>query len=325
MTRGLAERHLPFLASWLLLVAMFIAGSVAYPHFASIGVVRALCVDNAFLLAAAVGATLVIIAGGIDLSVSGMMALSGVLAAWLMQVKQVHPLIAFAMVVAVTGLGGWIQGILIGRRGLPAFLVTLAGMFLARGLAFWISDKSIAIKHPFVAETLADDLVVRLGGVELPVTIWIALSMTMVAWFVLTRTPFGRRVHAIGDDPEMATLMGLDVARTRVLVYTLSGVCSGLAGVLFCLYQQSGDPASCKGLELDVIASVIIGGTLLRGGVGSVVGTIAGVGVLGLIQTIITFQGNLSSWWTRIAAGTLVLGFLLLHRVLSGERSRADA
>jgi simple sugar transport system permease protein len=124
-------------------------------------------------------------------------------------------------------------------------------------------------------------------------------------------------VYAVGDDPAAATLMGLPVHRIRVRVYTISGGASALAGICFALYQQSGDPASCKGMELDVIAAVIIGGTLLRGGVGSVIGSFAGVMILGLIQSIIMFQGTLSSWWTRIAAGGLVLAFLLLHRAVA--------
>jgi simple sugar transport system permease protein len=323
-TRDALIRQLPFLASGLLVVAMFIAGGVAYPRFASVGVVRALLVDNAFLVMAAVGATVVIISGGIDLSVSGVMALGGVLAAVLIERQGVHPLLAFAIVVASATCFGWAQGWLVGRRGLPPFIVTLAGMFLARGAAFWLSSGSIAVRHPFVGDTLAESMTVTLPigarGMAIPVAVWIAAAAVGVTWVMLRHTRFGRRVHAVGDNDATAALMGLDVGATRVWVYTCAGVCSGLAAVLFCLYQQSGDPASCKGLELDVIAAVVIGGTLLRGGTGSVLGTCAGVLVLGLIQTIITFQGNLSSWWTRIVAGAIVLGFLLLHRVISGGR-----
>lgn len=320
-------RQLPFLASGLLVVAMFIAGGVAYPRFASVGVVRALLVDNAFLVMAAVGATVVIISGGIDLSVSGVMAMGGVLAAVLIERHGMHPLPAFVAVVACATAFGRVQGWLVGRRRLPPFIVTLAGMFLARGAAFWLSSGSIAVRHPFVGETLAESMVVTLPfgarGMAIPLSVWVALGAVVVTWIMLRHSRFGRRVHAVGDDDITAGLMGLDVAATRVKVYTFAGACSGLAAVLFCLYQQSGDPASCKGLELDVIAAVVIGGTLLRGGVGSVLGACAGVMVLGLIQTIITFQGNLSSWWTRIVAGVLVLGFLLLHRAIAGRRAAA--
>jgi len=117
--------------------------------------------------------------------------------------------------------------------------------------------------------------------------------------------------------------MGLPVQSIRVRVYAISGGLSALSGIFFTLYQQSGDPASCKGLELDVIAAVIIGGTLLRGGIGSVIGSFAGVLILGLIQTLISFQGNLSSWWTRIVAAGLVLLFLLMHRAVGRLTPRA--
>lgn len=323
-----ARSAIPTVAAGAVLVAAFAAGALRYEHFASWLVVRNLLVDNAFLAIAAAGATFVILSGGIDLSVGAVMALTSVLLARLTESLGWHPLLAIPCVVAGAGAFGFVQGSLIRTFALPAFLVTLAGMFFARGLAFAVHPQSLGIRHPFVADVLNDSLSVRLPlgprGVLIPSTVVAAALLFLIAWWTLRHTPFGRSVYAIGDDEHAATLMGLRVGRTRVLTYTIAGLLSGLAGVTFALYQQAGDPTACKGLELDAIAAVVIGGTLLRGGVGSVLGTLIGVLILGIIQTLITFEGTLSSWWTKIAIGGLVLAFLALQRLLDVGVSRGE-
>lgn len=326
MIRVRLRAHAPLLATYGLLVAMFVVGSFAYPHFASVAIVRNLLVDNAFLAVAAIGATFVIISGGIDLSVGSVMALTSILVARVIEQHHVHPLIAFGVAIGIGVAFGAAQGYLIARFDLPPFLVTLAGLFFARGCAFAVFPRSIGINDPFVAKTINETMVLRLPlgdrGTTLPVTVFVAAALLVLAWITLRHTRFGRSVYAVGDDAPAAALMGLPVPATRLRVYAVSGGISALAGVVFSLYQQSGDPASCKGLELDAIAAVIIGGTLLRGGIGSVIGTVGGVLILGLIQTMITFQGNLSSWWTRIFAAGLVLTFLLMHRFLARWTTR---
>jgi galactofuranose transport system permease protein len=318
--RRIGPGSIPLAATALVLVAVFAAGALRYDHFASWMVVRNLLVDNAFLLIAATGATFVILSGGIDLSVGAVMALTSVLVAKLVEHGGVHPLPAIAIAIAVGTLFGAGQGALIRGFALPAFLVTLAGMFLARGLAFAIHPQSIGITHPFVAQTLNETLSFRLPlgprGVVIPATATLAILVVGVAWWTLRHRPFGRAVYAIGDDERSATLLGLPVGRTRIATYAVAGALAALAGVAFTLYQQAGDPTACKGLELDAIAAVVIGGTLLRGGVGSVIGTTMGVMILGIIQTIITFEGDLSSWWTKIVIGVLVLGFVALQRAI---------
>lgn len=318
---NVARRHVPILTTLALVVVTFLAGSIAYTNFASVGVVRNLLVDNAFLAVAAVGATFVILSGAIDLSVGSVMAFSSILIASLIEKHAVHPVMAIATSLAAGGVFGLCQGAIIDVFKLPPFLVTLAGMFFARGAAFLIFPQSIGIKHAFVGNVLNDQLsfVLPLGerGVSIPVTVDIAIITIAAAAIALRSTCFGRSVYAVGDDESSAFLMGLNIRATRLCVFTLSGFCSALAGVVFTLYQQSGDPAACKGFELDAIAAVVIGGTLLRGGIGSVLGTGLGVLLLGLIQTIITFQGNLSSWWTRIVVGLLVLAFVALQGQLS--------
>lgn len=329
MTRALppiGPRNVPLVVTALVLIGVYVFGAVTYDHFLSWAVLRNLLVDNAFLGVAAAGATLVILSGGIDLSVGSVMALSGVVVASLVSRGGVHPVVAIGVALVGGTLFGSAQGFLVHAFRLPAFLVTLAGMFLARGLAFAVHPQSLAIDHPFFSELLADTLSIRLPlgprGTVIPVSVLVMLVVFVAMWILLRRTQLGRFVHAIGDHEPSAALMGVPVGRVRVKVFAGAGFLSALAGVLLVLYQRSGDPASGQGLELDAIAAVVIGGTLLRGGVGSIIGTFFGVAILGLIQTLITFQGNLSSWWTSIAVGGLVLVFLVVHRALESVATR---
>ena len=133
---------------------------------------------------------------------------------------------------------------------------------------------------------------------------------------MLAYTRLGRNVYAIGGNPQSALLMGLPVGRTRIAVYTISGLCSAIGGILLSFYTLSGAPLIAVGMELDVIAAVVIGGTVLTGGSGYVFGTVLGVLVLGVIQTLITFDGSLNSWWTKIVIGGLLFAFILLQRLI---------
>jgi simple sugar transport system permease protein len=221
----------------------------------------------------------------------------------------------------IGALFGWLQGGLIQRYELPAFLVTLGGMFFARGMAFVVNMQSVGISHPFYSSV--QDASIPLGGrASLSAVSMLFLALFVVAFFVAHYTVFGRNIYALGGNAESARLMGLPVARTRPAVYAVSGLCSALAGVVATFYTGSGNPAMGSGLELDAIASVVIGGTLLTGGVGYVAGTLLGVLIFGTIQTALVFDGRLNSWWLRIAVGTLLLAFILLQRAIS---SRAAA
>ena len=144
----------------------------------------------------------------------------------------------------------------------------------------------------------------------------VALAVVVVGVYVLHYTPLGRNVYAVGGNAESALLIGLLVGRTKIAVYTVSGFCSALGEILLSFYMLSGSGSLAVGMELDAIAAVVIGGTLLMGGTGYLAGSVLGVLVLGLIQTLINFQGTLSSWWTRIAIGALLLAFILLQRLV---------
>ena len=304
----------PVVASVLLLLAMVTFGSVMYTGFFSAQVFLNLLIDNAFLLVVAVGMTFVILTGGIDLSVGSVVALTTMVSAELVEHRHWSPGLVIPLVLAGGAAFGAFQGWLVERFRLQPFIVTLAGMFLARGLCYVISIDSISITDPtFTA--IAQTRVPLFAGAALSVGALIALATFAIAVFVAHGTAFGRNVYAIGGNEHSALLMGLPVARTVVGVYALSGFCAALGGVLFTFYMLSGYGLHATGLELDAIASVVIGGTLLAGGVGLVAGTLCGVLMLGLIQTLITFDGSLSAWWTRIVIGALLLAFCLLQRL----------
>lgn len=324
MKMRIASKYIPLLATAGVLAVLYVAGGLAYPGFFSLRVAKDLVGDNAFLGVAAVGATFVILSGGIDLSVGAMVAFTSILVAALVGQHGVHPLAAVAIALALGAAFGAAMGGLIHVFELPPFLVTLAGMFLARGLGFIIYPQSLGIRHPLFVETINQTLALPLTArVSVPFTAACFVAALGVAIFIAHLTRFGRNVYALGGDEASATLMGLPVGRTKVLVYTLAGFCSAAAGVVYTFYTQSGNPAACVGLELDAIAAVVIGGTLLSGGVGYVGGTAMGVLILGVIQTLITFQGNLNTWWTKIAVGLLVLVFILLQNAVAAAGGRA--
>lgn len=314
----ISRRLLPVLATLVLFVALFIGGSVRYEGFGSGQVFANLFIDNSFLIVLAVGMTFVILTGGIDLSVGAVVALSTMIAAATLRAGLPAPLVVVLVLLVGTGLG-LTMGYVIYKYEIQPFIVTLAGMFLARGLCFIIGVESISIKDDMFQAFATTPI--HLGEVTITWAVIIALLVVAVAVWVLARTRFGRTVYALGGSESSANLMGLRVSRVKVGVYGISGLCSSLGGLLFAGYMLSGYGLHAVGMELDAIAAVVIGGTLLSGGVGYVAGSLVGVLVLGVIQTLIAFQGTLSSWWTKIVIGVLLLAFIVMQRIFSRRSS----
>jgi len=318
MSLRLNPRLLPVLVTAGLLFLLFVAGAVHFDGFGSLRVVMNLFTDNAFLGITAIGMTFVILSGGIDLSVGAVIAFSGVLSATLIERLGWHPLQAIPLVIGCGSLLGLVMGLLIHCYRMQPFIVTLAGMFFTRALATLLSEQSIPIDHAFYDA-------VNNFGVMLPGRAWFGSgAMVFVVIFVLaglllhyTRT--GGYIYALGGNADSALLMGVPAGRIRVLVYVFSGTLAATAGVVYSFYTASGYALAGVGLELDAIAAVVIGGTLLSGGTGYVFGTLLGVLIMGLIQTWISFDGSLNSWWTRIVIGVLVLVFICLQHGLSGH------
>lgn len=308
----------PVIVTAVLLVGMLVAGAFRYRGFTNPQVIANLFIDNAYLLVLAVGMTFVILTGGIDLSVGAVLAMSTMITASLLQ-SGWSPGVIIPLVLVLTSFLGLLVGLMIHYFQIQPFIATLAAMFLARGLCYVISNTTISIVDPvFVA--LAQTRIPILPRLSITPSVIIAILVVAAAVFVLHYTRLGRTVYAIGGSEQSGVLMGLPVARTKVLVYVISGFCSGLAGVLYSFYTLSGYALTAIGTELDAIAAVVIGGTLLTGGYGFVLGSVLGVLVLGTIQTLITFDGNLTSWWTRIFIGALLLVFIILQKVLTARR-----
>lgn len=314
------RKYLPLAVTISLFFAMATMGSVSYTGFFSLQVFLNLLIDNAFLCIVAVGMTFVILSGGIDLSVGSVIALTTMVLAWAIERQHWSPWVAIPLVLLMGTSFGALMGFLIQRFRLQPFIVTLAGMFLARGLCYLISIDSISITEPGYSE-LAQLRIPVWGDASVSIGAVIALAVVAVGIFVAHCTQFGRTVYAVGGSEHSAVLMGLSVRGTVIGVYTLSGFCSALAGVVLTFYMLSGYGLHAVGLELDAIAAVVIGGTLLTGGVGYVAGTLFGVLILGVIQTLIMFDGTLSSWWTKIVIGALLFAFCVLQRLFESRKS----
>jgi simple sugar transport system permease protein len=308
------SRHVPMLATLALLLVMYGIGVSQYRAFSNIQVVLNVFIDNSHLLVVAVGMTFVILTGGIDLSVGSVVAMTAMVSASLLQDGLPAPLV-LVIALAIGPALGFGMGCIIHYFEVQPFIVTLAGMFFARGMCTFISGSSIPITDGFWT-SLAQERIGDPRGTFVSPNVLIAFAVVGIAAFVLAYTRLGRNVYAIGGNPQSALLMGLPVARTRIAVYTISGLCSAIGGILLSFYTLSGAPLIAIGMELDVIAAVVIGGTVLTGGSGYVFGTVFGVLVLGVIQTLITFDGRLSSWWTKIVIGGLLFAFILLQRLI---------
>ncbi len=316
----MTSRNLPFFATLAVFVVAYAVCAAQFPAMLSTRVLANLLTDNAYLGVAAVGMTFVIISGGIDLSVGSVIAFTGVFLAVTIR-GGLDPLLAIALVLVITTAFGAAMGALIHALETPAFIVTLAGMFFARGVCFLMTTDSVPIDHETWSALTSITWKIPSGG-RFTLIAGIMLVATLAGIVLAHFTRFGTYVYGLGGNRTSAELMGVPVARTTVAIYALSGLLSGVSGVVFALYTSAGYSLAATGVELDTIAAVVIGGTLLTGGVGTVAGTFVGVLIQGLIQTYIIFDGTLSSWWTKIVIGGLLFAFILLQRLIVHAAAR---
>jgi len=309
---------IPVLAALAILILMLIGGQVHFGSFITPAMLSSLLVDNAYLVVLAAGMTFVILSGGIDLSVGAVMAFTGMLAAKLLSVG-VPVAVVIPLMLLAGALFGTLIGVLVHFFDVQPFIASLTGMFLARGLCFVISLEAIQVQNPFVLRLQSAQL--NVGSWYITPTGIIALVVIVVAAWVLSYTRFGRTVYAIGGSEQSARLMGLSVARSKILVYVVSGVCAGIAGLILTSYTAAGYGGNGVGTELDTIAAVVIGGTLLTGGSGYLVGSLVGVFVYGVIKVLIIYMGADASW-ERITIGILLLVFVVVQRFIVARANR---
>ena len=315
------SRFLPLFATVIVFILLYVVSWARFPAFGSTVVLANALYDNAFLGITAVGMTFVILSGGIDLSVGSVIAFIGVFIALMLRDTQVHPLVVFAMALAMGTAFGALQGALIYYLKIPPFIVTLAGLYLARGAIFLFTTESIGISNPFYDQVYNIAIKIPDGG-RLSLLAIIFLIVLLGGIFIAHYTEFGRNIYALSGDSNAALMLGVPIARTTIGVYALSGFLAALAGVVYSLYTSSGYPLATVGVELDAIAAVVIGGTLLTGGVGYVAGTFIGILINGTIRTYISFDGSLNSWWTRILIGFLLFVFVALQKLLSSRQGQ---
>lgn len=317
-----------------LFIVMYIIGMVVFKdkNFGRMQVFLNLFISNAGLIVATVGMTMVLITGGIDISVGSVVGVACMMLAYMMEKMAVSAFVAILVVLLFGIVFGFAQGWLVSYLKIQPFIVTLAGMFFARGLTAVISSEMISISNAAFLKMANAKFYFPFGGylnrkseMVMPYiypSVIIAVLVLAAIYIMLRYTRFGRNIYAIGGNEQSALLMGLNVRKTKLTVYTLNGFLASLAGFVFCLNSCGGFVEQARGFEMDAIASAVIGGTLLTGGVGTVIGSLFGVLIKGTIETFITFQGTLSSWWTRIVIAALLGFFIILQSIFARIRAK---
>lgn len=310
------------LAVWVALLVLILFGTLRYDNFVSAYNLSSFLGYNAMFVVISVGMCLVIMTGGIDLSVGTVAALASVVAA----ILSPHGLILALPAGVGAGLvAGVLNAGMISVLRLPPFMATLATMLAAKGLALRLSDnRAVPVDWASDFTALGMNKVANL----LPWTILVALVVVIIAWVVVERTSLGRTILAIGGNAEAAHLMGLKTRRAEVFVYLFSGACAGLAGVFLASGYGAGQPLEGAGWELAAIAAVVVGGTLLTGGMGSVPATVAGALLFGLVFTLLNFENgrgtfSLSANWQSVIRGLFLLIVILLQARLARPTSKS--
>jgi simple sugar transport system permease protein len=316
-----------------LFIVMYASGMIVFGGgFAKPQMFLNLFITNAGLIVISLGLTIVMITGGIDISVGGVTALVAMASAWLMETQGGSAITSVVLSLGIGLLFGLLHGFLVAYLNIQPFIVTLAGMFLGRGLTAVISKEMISIKNETFLSWAKYKIELPFGTVNnkgvfinayIYPTVVIALLALAAIIILLRYTKFGRSLYAIGGNSQSALMMGLNVRRTKFLAYVLCGFLTGLGGFLFALNSCAGFVEQARGFEMDAISSSVIGGTLLSGGVGNPIGTLFGVLIKGTIQQIITTQGTLSSWWVRIALSALLCFFIVLQSIIVSRKRKS--
>ncbi|HIT66208.1 MAG TPA: sugar ABC transporter permease YjfF [Candidatus Merdisoma merdipullorum] len=314
----------------VLFVVMYAAGCVVYASkgFTHLQTFLNILINNAGLLCVACGMTCIMLTGGIDISVGALIAMDCMFLAVGMERWGMSAPLLCLLVLIIGILFGFVQGFCVGYLEIQPFIVTMAGMFFARGMTAVISTDQVSISTNEFFVNLANFKIelpfgsyVNSKGVEqipfIRITVIIALIVLVAIFLMLRYTKFGRSLYAVGGNETSATMMGLDVKKTKLKAYMLSSFICSIGGICYCLNTMSGSVQQATGLEMDAISSAVIGGTLLTGGVGNVIGSFFGVLINGTISTLVKTNGKLLSSWSSIAVAALLCFFIVLQSIFA--------
>ncbi|UCH33099.1 MAG: ABC transporter permease [Armatimonadota bacterium] len=301
---------------YFVFIGICLALALAAPNFFKTSNLVNIVRQSSFRTIVAVGMTFVILTAGIDLSVGGIIALSGVVGCLVLVNPALAPgwalVLGIAAGIATGGVVGVVNGVAITRFNLPPFIATLAMWFIAGrdgGLAFLVTRGRPVFNLPGSFKFLGEG---DLGGIPVPIAFM--LIAVVAGHLVLTRTTFGRYVYAVGGNEEAAWLSGINVSRVKLAVYTISGLLSGLSGMILAARLASGDPKSGIGQELDAIAAVVVGGTSLFGGKGTILGTLVGALIIGVLNNGLNLL-NIESYWQPVVKGGVILLAVLIDQI----------
>ncbi len=321
----------------VLFVVLYGAGCLMYGDkgFTKLQTFLDILRNNAGLICIACGMTCVMLTGGIDISVGSVVAMDCMILAVGMEYSHYSPTLLIPFVLVIGVIFGMVQGYLIGYLGIQPFIVTMAGMFFARGMTAMICKDQVSITAPnwFVDLSQAKiympfnigAIVNKRGKLMVPyvdVTVIVAILAVIIVYLILRYTRTGRSMYAVGGNQQSAALMGLNVKRTKMITYILSSFLCSIGGICYCMNTMCGTTTQALGLEMKAISSAVIGGTLLTGGVGNVFGSFAGVLINGTISSIVGFNGKLNSAWPNVVSAILLFFFIMLQAMFAKIRAR---
>ena len=312
-----------------LFVLMYVIGCIIYANkgFTHLQTFLNILINNSGLLCVTCGMTCVMLTAGIDISVGSLIAMDCMILAAGMERWGWSPLALVLLVLAICIVFGLVQGLCIGYLEIQPFIVSMAGMFFARGMTAVICTDQVSVSNEAFRNVANIKIQLPFGsyvnskGVEqipyVRVHVVIALVVLVVIFLMLRYTKFGRSLYAVGGSEQSATMMGLDVKKTKLKAYMLSSFLCSIGGICYCMNTMAGSVQQATGLEMDAIASAVIGGTLLTGGVGNVIGSFFGVLINGTISTLVKTNGKLLSSWSSIAVAALLCFFIVLQSIFA--------
>lgn len=331
----LTDSNLLFIITVVIFFAMYAAAMAFLGHgFLKPQTFFDILRENSGLIILSCGLSVVMITGGIDISVGGITCLvCAACAVYLNKSPDTNIFVALLIGLAVGLAFGIFQGFLVAYFEIQPFIITLAGMFLARGLATILNNSSINISHPKFMELKDTRIMIPFVGSHLKNGKWVnayvdigvivAVLCVIILFVVLKWTKVGRNFYAVGGNAQSAMMLGINVKRTRFISHILSGFLAGLGGLMYFLYTAASSPTKAEGMEMDAIASSIIGGTLLTGGVGNIAGTLFGVLSLSSIKKIVTSMGFDDPWWTGVTVAAMLCLFLIIQSIVMARKAKA--